>query len=1089
MFDSFFINGVIPVNAERGVYVPFLVVVSYLVASFGSYTGLTFAASMIESADRRIKNLLHAGGAFAFGSGIWSMHFVGMLSYRMNMVVDYDPLLTIASMLIAVLIAYLVLAIARLGRFSLRTLVLGAPLLGTAICAMHYTGMAAMRMDADLRYEPNLFLLSVLIAITASGAALWIIFSLERFAGKIRLMLKILAALIMGAAICGMHYTGMAASVIVPFAQCRRDTHQNFDTLALAVTVVTSVIFVMTLVFYLVVQERAAALQKKDYPFPVRLLALTTVFTFASIFWASGSSFYINHRMGDDISKDMAISQMGDKIGYLDTVMSKDLKMAVITGDPKWEDSYKENLRLSNQTFGELEAATSDKNANVDQEELEAYHLAQRLDRNADFFLSALENKVFDLVHAGQRDEARALLDGPEYTSRKQDYSEDVEKLSKITTNILAHTLSSLARTIFYTLYIGVTVIITLPVTWYFAFRSIRQWRGELERTRQTLVANEKQLQQFIGEIEMSRTEAIKAKEATEKEARTVTFLRNVSVTANKISNINDAIESTLKLICEYLDCPVGHAYMFEKETNFLRSAGLWFVKDKDAFRGFVQISQILPFKPGVGLPGRVLVSQVPAWIPDLSKDTNFPRRAMLPDPDVIKSGFALPLIVQQKVVYVLEFFFPQITEKNDAVLHIVQEASHQLVHVIERAQAEESLKKAKESAEKANTSKSEFLANMSHELRTPLNSILGMLRLLKEAKLPKEEYDMAEVAFRSSTNLLNIVNDILDLSKIEAGAVNLEHIGMDLNYALKGVTLTLYPIAKEKRLSLTWLNENQKIPYVLGDPTRFARVVTNLVGNAIKYTHEGRVDLRTSFKKVDDTHIEFRCEVADTGIGIPKEKQQSIFDKFTQADTSTTRQYGGTGLGLAITKQLVELMGGSIGVESEVGTGSLFWFVVPFEVTDRLNQEKQIRKSKRTTGTIPSEKARILVAEDQLLNQVLIKKLLKKFDIGVCEVVSNGVEAVKAYREGAWDAILMDCHMPEKNGYDTTREIRNLEKETGAHVPIIAMTANAMSGDKEECLRCGMDEYASKPINIDELKEILGQWILFSDLVSSQKK
>jgi CheY-like chemotaxis protein len=198
------------------------------------------------------------------------------------------------------------------------------------------------------------------------------------------------------------------------------------------------------------------------------------------------------------------------------------------------------------------------------------------------------------------------------------------------------------------------------------------------------------------------------------------------------------------------------------------------------------------------------------------------------------------------------------------------------------------------------------------------------------------------------------------------------------------------------------------------------------------------------------------------------------IFDSFTQADVSICREYGGTGLGLAITKQLVELMGGAIGVHSVVGEGSIFWFTIPFEVTNALSKEKSARKKRMMEGTILPSAARILVAEDHPMNQLFITKLLERFGIISFVIVDNGMDVLKRYREKPWDVILMDCHMPEKNGYDTTKDIRALEKETGRHVSIIAMTANAMVGDKEKCLRYGMDEYISKPINSDELKEII---------------
>ena len=386
--------------------------------------------------------------------------------------------------------------------------------------------------------------------------------------------------------------------------------------------------------------------------------------------------------------------------------------------------------------------------------------------------------------------------------------------------------------------------------------------------------------------------------------------------------------------------------------------------------------------------------------------------------------------------------------------------------------------------AEAANAAKTDFLANMSHELRTPLNSILGMLKLLKGTHLDEEQMELTSTALNSSNNLLEIVNDILDLSKIEATEVELESIGFDLQYVFHSTILTFQHIAKEKKISLISDYEEKKIPYVIGDPTRFTRILVNLVSNAIKYTDSGHVEVRTAIQKIDEEKIELCCEIEDTGIGIALEKQKSIFEKFVQADTSTTRKYGGTGLGLAITKQLVELMGGNIGVESRLGRGATFWFRIPFKITDVLSRVKGKHRGREQVGVVPPDKALVLIAEDHPMNRLYITKLMKRFGIPNYDIVNDGADAVRRCKETQWDVILMDCHMPEMNGYDATAEIRHLEKrkEVMVPVPIVAMTANAMVGDREKCLRCGMDDYISKPVDIDELKEILGQWIRFPD-------
>lgn len=392
--------------------------------------------------------------------------------------------------------------------------------------------------------------------------------------------------------------------------------------------------------------------------------------------------------------------------------------------------------------------------------------------------------------------------------------------------------------------------------------------------------------------------------------------------------------------------------------------------------------------------------------------------------------------------------------------------------------------KQVVDQAEQASHFKSEFLANMSHELRTPLNSMIGMVQLMDPKTLDpeaKETFDMIEV---SSYTLLEIVNDILDLSKIEAGQVDLEHIGFDAIQKVRHTVNSMRHLASSKGLTLNYQSTDTSL-LVMGDPLRFSRVCMNLVSNAVRYTEKGHIDVHVDVKKISPERTLIKCAVTDTGVGIAEDKIDTIFEKFTQADTSTTRKFGGTGLGLTITKELVSLMNGKIGVESVQGQGSTFWFEIEFETTDEIKPVagmSAVMDIQNSRDAKPLEAVNILIAEDHTMNQAFMKKLFRNYGIENYTLVENGADALDAVNEGNFDLVLMDCHMPEMNGYDATIAIRNLPDKVKAGIPIIAMTANAMQKDEEKCLSIDMNAYMSKPIDISTFESKLSPWVAFKD-------
>ncbi len=1000
-----------------------LVFLSWLVACVAAILSL----QQVDMASRiRLKKLrlgMVGSGAVVLGIGIWSMHFIGMLAVQLCTPVHYDAALTALSILPGLASAYFALTMLTDEQPPTKRLLLAGVAIGSGIGAMHYLGMAAMQMHAELLYDPLWFLLSLLLAALLAILALWVRFELVRYLGLSRRTGLLWGGVILGTAISGMHYTAMRAALFVGPMQPMAERPANQLVMALTVGLtalgIALLVFALNMLVQYVLSSQALASSRRRMQV-MNDAAVDTVLGVSDEGRIESANAAVSRLFGwqrhEVVGADLrmllpdGIQAMLARSTSFNAAVGTEQQVMEVLG--RHRDGHTLSLRMA---IG---------SADLDGRRVFALHLADLSERKAfELALQQRDSRIASLLRNSPGVIFRMVSDPRSDTLRYDFISKAITRLCGVEAQSILDDAAALESLIHaddrpgllskrqgaggassysqeYRLQLGPTHTVWISETGDIA----RDANGQVLSIEGVL-------------LDISENKARSAEFASVYDAiRRGTVLMELNIDGRII----DANDNCLQLFGYRREEIIGqhHAVLcFAEDVEQADYAEHWQALRRGEFRR-----------------------------------GDYRRRA--------RDGHTIWM--QASYTPVLD---PE--GRPQRVIKLIHDLS-------ERHEMEDELRQAKEKAELAASVKSTFLANMSHEIRTPLNAIIGFTEVLQETPVSSTQQRYLQTISQSSRTLLHLLNDILDTAKLESGAMELEQTPFSLRQMAEDLVASFALIALRKGVQVQ-LNYAASCPSCLvGDALRLNQILSNLLSNAVKFTAQGQVSL-----DIQSSDGGIVLAVRDTGIGIAADRLEQIFEQFAQADASMTRRFGGTGLGTAIAKRLTELMQGHITVESVLGEGSCFKVWLPLRPCTSADGESAAAASP-ARPVAPSAPLHILVADDVAQNRELMYLQLRRLGHTV-SLVEDGQQAIEACAQHAYDLVLMDVHMPVCDGLSATRQIRQEELRYGRpRLPIIALTASVLESERRLALDAGMDGFAFKPIDMPallaEIEQILGR-------------